>query len=271
MNLQNPFQYYLRKWQLSQDGEPIFTASSQLLPVLYRNKAAMLKIAISEDECRGALLMVLWKGQGAAPVLLHEGSALLMERAQGSFSLGKMAENGQDEDATRIICAVIEKLHANKIYSPNTLPLALWFNSLELAAAKFGGLFSQALTCADELLAAPENEVILHGDIHHGNILDFANLGWLAIDPKHLIGERGFEYANLFCNPNQCIATHPGRLLSQVQIVAEAAQLDTSRLLKWIMAYAALSAAWFIEDGESPELALTITKLANEELISRAQ
>lgn len=33
--------------------------------------------------------------------------------------------------------------------------------------------------------------VTLHGDLHHGNVLDFGASGWLAIDPKGLKGERG--------------------------------------------------------------------------------
>ncbi|MBA2710574.1 MAG: 3'-kinase [Tatlockia sp.] len=263
------FEYYLKRWQLEKDGQPIFTQSSLLLPVRfknvrYKNKAAMLKIAISEEERRGSLLMVWWNGQGAAPVFHHEGNALLMQRAEGSASLSEMAESGQDEEASRLICSVIKKLHANKGESPGALPLSLWFKSLELASSRFGGLFTKAFITARKLLTFPEDIVVLHGDIHHENILDFGNLGWLAIDPKHLIGERGFDYANVFCNPSKTIATCPERFSRQVQIVAEAAQLNKIRLLKWISAYSALSAAWFIEDGESAELPLIITNMAEE-------
>jgi aminoglycoside/hydroxyurea antibiotic resistance kinase len=42
---------------------------------------------------------------------------------------------------------------------------------------------------------------VLHGDLHHGNVLDFGLRGWLAIDPKGLLGERGFDFANIFTNP----------------------------------------------------------------------
>jgi hypothetical protein len=45
--------------------------------------------------------------------------------------------------------------------------------------------------------------VVLHGDMHHENILKFSSRGWLAIDPKGLVGERGFDYANIFCKPRQ--------------------------------------------------------------------
>ncbi len=58
-------------------------------------------------------------------------------------------------------------------------------------------------TAARSLLAAQREVGALHGDIHHGNILDFGpERGWLAIDPNRLCGDRAFDYANLFCNPD---------------------------------------------------------------------
>jgi streptomycin 6-kinase len=68
--------------------------------------------------------------------------------------------------------------------------------------------------------------VVLHGDIHHGNILDAGQRGWLAIDPKGLIAERGFDFANMFCNPDLKTAVAPRRLARQASVVAEAADLD---------------------------------------------
>jgi streptomycin 6-kinase len=62
---------------------------------------------------------------------------------------------------------------------------------------------------ANVLLSSPQDEVVLHGDLHHGNILDFGTRGWLAIDPKGLLGERGFDYANIFTNPDLAEPTRP--------------------------------------------------------------
>ena len=96
--------------------------------------------------------------------------------------------------------------------------------------------------------------------------MDFGEHGWLAIDPKGLLGERGFDYANLFCNPDKDIALKQGRLQHQVTIVAKEARLDRMRLLKWILAYAGLSAAWHLEDGSDPELAIAVAEIALAEL-----
>ncbi len=123
-----------------------------------------------------------------------------------------------------------------------------------------------AAETARYLLATSREIVILHGDIHHGNILDFGLRGWLAIDPKGLKGERSFDYANLFCNPDCRTATAQGRLSRRASIVAQVAGLERRRLLQWVLSYAGLSAAWSINDGEPPETALTVAELAAAEL-----
>lgn len=117
-----------------------------------------------------------------------------------------------------------------------------------------------------ELLDSEQDIVVLHGDLHHGNILNFQDKGWLAIDPKHIKGERTYDFANLFCNPDSHIALQRGRFQKQLHIVSEYAGLNRIRLLKWIVAYAGLSAAWSMEEGDSPELALAVAEMAAVEL-----
>jgi streptomycin 6-kinase len=271
------FEPYLSRWRLESDGEPILTRSSRLLPVRMGGMPAMLKIAIEPDEKFGGLLMAWWDGQGAARVFEHEGDALLMERAMGSGtgagmgSLLEMALSGRDDEASRIICHAVARLHAPRDRPlPDLVPLAHWFRELAPAAEKQGGMLQVCAATAHELLASPQDIVVLHGDIHHGNILDFGPRGWLAIDPKRLTGERGFDYANLFCNPELATVAAPGRLVRQLDVVVEAAGLERRRLLQWIMAYAGLSAAWFLGDGDrvAAEADLAVARLAAAELAS---
>jgi streptomycin 6-kinase len=262
------FDHYLARWDLTPDGEPIITRNSRLLPVRRGETPAMLKIAVEAEERRGAAFMLWWNGEGAARVLAHDGDALLMERAMGEDSLVEMARNGRDDQASRILCAVAMTLHTPRECPPPSavLPLSRWFKALDPAASIHGGILVEAAAMARKLLAEPQDLVVLHGDIHHGNVLDAGPGGWLAIDPKGLVGERGFDFANIFRNPNPEIATAPGRLARQANVVAEAAGLECERLLKWILAYAGLSAAWILGDGEWPELDLAVAELAASEL-----
>ena len=261
------FNDYLGRWGLTPDGDPIVTHSSQLLPVRQGDTPAMLKLAVEAEEKFGGLLMSWWAGRGAAPVLAHEGPALLMERAGNNVLLTNLARNGRDDEASRIICGAIAVLHGQEDRPPfDLIPLTKWFEDLAPAAAQHGGILTACAATARELLETPQEIVVLHGDIHHENILDFGPRGWLAIDPKRLQGERGFDYANLFCNPDAETVAAAGRLARQVDVVVEAAGLERMRLLQWILAWAGLSAAWWLKDGESPESDLIVAELAMVEL-----
>lgn len=125
--------------------------------------------------------MLHWNSEGAARVLAQHGDAILLERAEGGRSLATLARNGQDDEVSRIICGVVAKLHAVQIEPFDGLtPLAQWFRELGPAAARHGGILLRSLAAAGDLIGAPQNAVVLHGDIHHDNILDFGARGWLA-------------------------------------------------------------------------------------------
>jgi streptomycin 6-kinase len=266
-NLTLTFGEYLHRWRLTPDGNPIVTPTSRLLPVQWDGAPAMLKIAVSDEERLGGLLMVWWGGKGAARVLAHRENAILMERAEPGPSLGQIARDGRDDEASRTMCAVLAELHVARDRPPPALvPLAEWFGVLGPTAERQGGILCAAARTASNLLATQREIVVLHGDMHHENVLRFKSRGWLAIDPKGLVGERGFDYANILCNPDNEIATMPGRFARQVRVVAEAAGLERTRLLAWVLAWAGLSAAFRVQDGASPDGALKIAELAAAEL-----
>ncbi|MFS7241878.1 aminoglycoside phosphotransferase family protein [Serratia proteamaculans] len=254
---------YMQRWQLQPDGPAFETHSSLLMPVRYQGVAAMLKIAREQEEKFGGLLMCWWQGEGAARVLAWHDDGILLERAQGGLSLPQMVRDGDDRQATAILCQVIARLHAPRAQPlPELIPLDQWFNSLWPAAQAHGGMLRLSATVAAELLTSPRELSVLHGDIHHDNVLDFGERGWLVIDPKRLYGERGFDYANIFCNPNYGIATDPDIFLRRVEQVCQLAGLDRQRLLQWILAWAGLSAAWFMEDGEAADIDFRVAEQA---------
>lgn len=258
---------WLERWALTPAGDVIVTPSSILLPVWQQETPAMLKLARVDEERRGAALLAWWQGDGAARVLARENDALLLEHAMGSRSLVAMAQQGNDDEVSRILCAAADRLHEPRDTPPDTLvPLPIWFAELAPAAVRYGGVLRVSNDVASALLANQQDIAVLHGDLHHGNVLDFGERGWLAIDPKGVWGERGFDYANIFCNPDLAVATAPGRLARQVTVVAEAARLDRNRLLRWALAYAGLSAAWSLQDGDDPDVALAVAELAAGEL-----
>jgi streptomycin 6-kinase len=205
---------------------------------------------------------------GAARVLAADGAAILLERLTGGRSLADMARGGQDDEASAILCETAAGLHAprGRPAPASLVPLDVWFGALWPAADRYGRTYAKSAVAARALLAEPREIVVLHGDFHHDNVLDGGERGWLAIDPKGLIGERGFEYANLFRNPTAEVALAPGRMRRQAGIVAERAGLDLRRLYTWILAYAGLGAAWSLQSGHDAAPGLAIAEVAVAEL-----
>lgn len=263
----DPFESWLDRWGLSPDGAAFTTRfGSHLMPVIHDGAPAMLKIAVHEEERRGAALMAWWAGVGAARVLEREGDALLLERLTGSRSLAAMARGGEDDEATAILCRTALDLHAPRAQPPpaSLAPLPVWFRALEPAATEHGGTFAKAAEAARSLLANPRDPVVLHGDFHHDNVLDGGPRGWLVIDPKGVFGDRAFEYANLFRNPDADLAL--ANMRRRVEIVCDLARIEPRRMLQWILAYAGLGAAWSLQSGHDPRPGLEIAEMAAAEL-----
>jgi streptomycin 6-kinase len=278
------FEEDLARWGAVPDGEPIVTHGSRLLAVRCGDLPAMIKQPVNADEKLGCLLMQHWTGEGAAMVLAQHGDTLLLERATGPASLAAMSRQGQDDEACRILCEAASRLHAprGRPLPDGLLPLETWFEPLTRGGDRYGGVVARAAAIACELLAERREIVTLHGDLHHDNVLDFGPRGWLAIDPRHLVGDRGYDFGSIFTNPDMSLpgapgladpgeagATQPGRLARRAPVVAEAAGMDRARLLRWVLAAASLSAVWSLDDGdegEHPAIDLAVAEVALAEL-----
>ncbi len=223
----------------------------------------MLKVTDNPVEQAGARLMMHWAGDGAAKVFALYEDALVLERASGSQSLAQMSAQGLDDEATQLICEVAIRLHAHRgAETLSLISLARWFRPLLRATGQQNNLIHKSAEVACELLASERETVVLHGDLHHDNVLDFGATGWRAIDPKGLCGERGYDYALLFCAPmrNQSLAA--GLFDRRLDIVTAASGIDRIRLCQWILAGAGLSAIWKQRCGVPADAALEIGALA---------
>jgi streptomycin 6-kinase len=263
---------YLRRWRLVPDGAAFVTPSSVLMPVVAGGRAAILKVATEREEELGNRLMAWWDGTGAAPVLEHDGPAILLARAEGPRSLARMAAAGdaQDDEATRVLCTVAMTLHgASGLPPAGLVGLDRWFRELFEHAETRGGFFAGAASVARTLIDENREPVVLHGDVHHGNVLDFGDGGWRAIDPKHVTGDRAFDFANILCNPTAAIALAPGRLERQLAVICEQTGIDRDRMTAWTVAWCGLSAAWNEREDDDAGHALQVG-IAAERMLGRS-
>jgi len=260
----------LAAWGVTPSGPGLRTPSSELMPGTFQGRPVMLKIALVEEEARGAALLQWWGGRGAARVLVRDERATLMERATGTRELAALAASGQDATATDILVRATLALHDHPAPTSRDgvrlVSLHDWFRDL-LATDSDDPLLRRAADLADRLLfgTTTQDIVVLHGDIHHGNVLDFGDR-WAVIDPKALLGHRAFDFANILCNPDR--ATAVGNLDARIEAISRRTGISPRVLADWAIAWCGLSLAWERDDGPASWHSLT-TRAVAESLIAR--
>lgn len=264
--------YYLKTWRLSEPKLLADTLTSKSYAVTYNHNKVVLKLFKplgEKDEKNGAIALRCFNGHGAVKLLEYDARAHLLEYADGD-DLVALVKKGEDEKATSIIAELLKKLHSVYTATPpkELISLENWFVSLfrkaERDAVKgLHSIFVRAAGVAKWLLKSQNDVRILHGDIHHENIRFSAERGWLAIDPKGVVGERTYDAANTLCNPwnMESLVEDEERLLRNATILAEKLNLDPVRLLGFTFAHACLSACWSLEDGDDPTHALNIATI----------
>jgi streptomycin 6-kinase len=101
-----------------------------------------------------------------------------------------------------------------------------------------------------DLLSSSPTPVLLHGDLHHFNILAAGNQ-WIAIDPKGVAGEPAYEVAAFLENPGPECYLNIDIQRRRIEVLCEEAGLDRDRVLRYAIAHAVLSAWWSFEDTGS--------------------
>jgi streptomycin 6-kinase len=213
---------------------------------------AVLKVSRFVDETRAEIAaMRLWAGVGAARLLKSDAEvgALLLERVEPGTMLAQLDD---DDASVRVACDVLRQLWVDAPESGLT-PLERWCAAYDRnrAAVHNGAsgfpetLFRQADELRRELLESTRQPVALHGDLHHFNVLRSSRAGWLAVDPKGLLGDRCFDVCQFLRNPTRVTpATNRRRL----DIFSEELGLDRQRLAQWAVVHSVLDACWTIED-----------------------
>lgn len=262
--------HYLSIWQLTEPHLIARTPTSHVYAVNQAGVTVVLKVLTPigiADEGGGAAALVHFGGRGAVRLLRHDAGAHLLEYAPGN-DLVAMVAAGDDDQATRTLAQVLNALHQpDSPPPPGLTSLRRRFASLFKRAtldeqAGQDSLMVRAAAVAQRLLAQPREVCVLHGDMHHANVRHKPGRGWLAIDPKGLVGERIFDAANILCNPDMPdFILNEARLLRRVAILSAELGIEAERLLAYTYAYAALSACWSFEDGDDPAIALGIARL----------
>lgn len=227
-------------------GARLFTAEAPAGPAVLKLSLPGQAVQAEADALAG------FAGEGAARLLAAapEEGALLLQPLSPGTPLRMLAE--RDDDAATLAAAqVMQALRRPPPAGALLGEAAGWVRLLDRAIAEAWPLprpmLDRAAGLFRDLAADAPSPVLLHGDLHHDNILSDGTR-WCAIDPRGLAGDPAFEAAALLRNPpGSPLITRAAR---RIAILAEATGLDRRRIAGWGYAAAMLAAAWAVEDGE---------------------
>lgn len=247
-----------RLWNL-QIGAPFELSYDAVVAVQRADGTdAVLKLGVPRAEFeRGIHALRAYAGAGACQLLASDpkSAAMLLERVRPGDPLARLAAE-DDDAATGIGAAVMRRLWHTSFDPSLFRPISEWFNG---AFARYradhpdGGPFpahvlERADHVASDLVASTEHEVLLHGDLHQDNILSGTRESWLAIDPKGMRGDPGYEVGPFVLGPDPHSAK-PAKLVDRrLRILADELDYERPRLRDWAFAHAVMSASWSLED-----------------------
>jgi streptomycin 6-kinase len=179
----------------------------------------------------------------------------------------------EDDDArTQIACDVMTHLWRPVPEQGPFIKLTDWFAELAKLRPRYAGgcgpfpqqLVERLEALLPALFAESAPALLIHGDLHHFNILSSGN-GWLAIDPKGVIGPPEYECGPLLINPMPDVAGWPDALKitrRRIAILSERLGFPRERIRDWGFCHAMLSSWWDLaDDGTGGEYSLACAEI----------
>ncbi|EKD65525.1 MAG: hypothetical protein ACD_50C00064G0008 [uncultured bacterium] len=269
---------YAHKWSLKL-GHPFpYATFNYAVPAEKQDgTTVVLKIGYPTDrEFRSELeALKVFNGRGSIQLLESDDdkNAILIERAIPGAPLTSVKN---DEEEMSIAATIMKNLWQPVPSGHQFHSVSDWGKGFEKMKEYFKEkpnplpkeLVDKAERLFTGLSASQGEQVLLHGDLNHSNILSAQREPWLAIDPKGVIGEREYEIGVLLRNPQPELLRLPDPkevLERRIDQLANELNLDRERTHGWGIAQAVLSAWWIIEDnGNDWEDAIACAEILNQ-------
>ena len=255
----------LDRWALRSDGPPMCGAVALVLPVrLADGTAAVLKLQPIDEETTGEpAALRAWDGHGAVRLLRHDpnSGAMLLERLDADHTLATVPD---DLAALQILSELLARLTAvtapprmRRLADIAAAMLDRVPHALALLPTTDRPLIQRCAGAVTELL--PEaGDRLLHWDLHYDNVLASHPADhrepWLAIDPKPLAGDPGFELlAALHNRWDDVVATGnvPRAIRIRFDQMTEVLGLDRQRAAGWTLGRVLQNMLWEAESGDT--------------------
>ncbi|MFE4175204.1 aminoglycoside phosphotransferase family protein [Streptomyces sp. NPDC056909] len=242
---------FLERWELRRTGPSMYGMCALVLPVECADgTAAALKLQHLDEESAGEpVALRAWDGDGAVRLLRYDDQTgtLLLERLRARDLSGVPSR-----EAVLILAELLARLtsarapaHLRTLGDTAALMLSE-VPVLEKSLADEGErrLLRDCAAAVREVVAEPGDR-LLHWDLHYENVLAADREPWLAIDPKPLAGDPGFELLPALDNRFDASET-----LWRFDLLTEALGLDRERARAWTLGRVLQNSLWHIKDGE---------------------
>ncbi|MFE0580291.1 aminoglycoside phosphotransferase family protein [Streptomyces sp. NPDC058874] len=183
-----------------------------------------------------------WGGFGAVRVLdtrhHQDDGALLLERLHAEVSLRSLPEAKAQLEATGTLRRLWVAPPAGHGWESVAERTARQSQALREAPAEARALADAALALREELVAAPPEELLLHGNFRQGKVLAGERAPWLAVGPDPLVGERAYDLARLVRDRlEDQVASSAGAAGARRRVnkLADALDVDRDRLRGWTL------------------------------------
>ncbi|MGR6913566.1 aminoglycoside phosphotransferase family protein [[Actinomadura] parvosata] len=252
---------YLDEWELRLDGEPSHGIVALVLPVLRADgtPAALKLQPVTSETVDEALALRTWAGDGSVLLLDSdpETGTMLLERLDPERPLSVVPDV---MESLEVLAGLLRRLSAHPapagIRHLGDVTRGMLERVDEAAARVYGDRDRYWLRwCAGavaELVSEPGDR-LLHWDLHYDNVLAGEREPWLAIDPKPLAGDPGFElFPALWNRWDEVIASGdvPRAVLRRFDFLVDALGLDPRRAAGWTLGRVLQNFLWDVAEGE---------------------
>ena len=267
----------LDEWDLTVDGALMNGFCSLVVPVLTADgQRSVLKLHTDADADESDfehLALQHWHGNGTVLLLRADPRrrAMLLERLhpRDLTTIGDLA-------ACEVVAGLYGRIHVPALPQLRTITsyVERWTADLEALprdAPIPRRLREQCVALVRDLVADPASVgVIIHGDLHHHNVLAADREPWLVIDPKPMSGDPHYEPAPMLWNRWDEIVAGNARenLRRRFHTLVDVAGLDEDRARDWVVVRMVHNMSWAVIDGDPDEdyltMCVTIIKAVQE-------
>ena len=264
----------LDEWELTVDGALMNGFCSLVVPVRSADgQRGVLKLHTDADADESDfehLALQHWHGNGTVLLLRADPRrrAMLLERLhpRDLTTIG-------DLEACEVVAGLYGRIHVPALPQLRTTTsyVERWTADLEALphdAPIPRRMRDQCVALSRELVADPASVgTIIHGDLHHHNVLAADREPWLVIDPKPMSGDPHYEPAPMLWNRfDELEGDTRNGVRRRFHTLVDAGGLDEDRARAWVVVREVLNAHWAAGDGdtEAVTLALTVAKAVQD-------